>query len=179
MDIILLLYIVLMALIPLPPSFLLNYNLPTLLLRWKLPDIARVFLVSMSIWSISLKVQSNIPTADVKVGTANALWALLKFDSWEFQIFPDLYILWWLFSYLLDLYMRCFHQFKDTYSCLPLQLVWWLSPLWKSVWDFALPFLFLFVDKHAHLPSPNCIFMSRENVAMISNCFFVESKSCK
>ena len=89
MDIILLSYIVLMALIPPPPSFLQKYNLSASLLGWKLPDIARIFLVLMSIWSISLQFQSNIPTEDVKVGTANALWAtaLLKSDSWEFQIF--------------------------------------------------------------------------------------------
>ena len=73
MEIILLSYIVLVVLIPLPPSFLQKYNLSASLLGGKLPEIARVFLVLMSVWSISLQVQSNIPAVDVKVGTANAL----------------------------------------------------------------------------------------------------------
>ena len=89
MDIILLWYIVLIALIHLPPSFLLKYNLSVSLLGWELPVIARVLLGLISILSISLQTQCNIPTVDVKLGTGNVLWVivLLKSDIWEFQIF--------------------------------------------------------------------------------------------
>ena len=73
MDVALLSYIVFMPLIPLPISFLLKYNLPVLPLEQKLPDITRVVEVLMSIWSIYLQVQFDIPTTDVKIGTANAL----------------------------------------------------------------------------------------------------------
>ena len=74
---------------PLPPSFLLIYNLSTSALGWCIPFIVNIFLVFLSSFSISDFSHGRMPKLYIITGVAKLFMAIILFLelSWVFKTF--------------------------------------------------------------------------------------------